>query len=164
MSVVVSDVVWADVVGLLRWADAGTRGAGQLESGTWWRLAAGCADLLRRLPGLSAEIGEPWSIPPATDGDGPTGRARVAVVADRLAWALRSPRGLGVDRPGATMRPDRRLLAGALAAVLGVVAALTLLPADRGWSWGSAATGLRWYLTGLDSTATTMQLIGNLGC
>jgi hypothetical protein len=61
------------------------------------------------------------------------------------------------------VRPDRRLLAATLAAALGVVAALTLLPAGRGWSWGSPATELRWYLTGLDSTATTLQLAGNLG-
>jgi hypothetical protein len=46
------------------------------------------------MPGLSAEIGEPWSIPPATDDDGPTGRARVALVTDRLARVLRSHRPL----------------------------------------------------------------------
>ena len=58
---VVSDVVWTEVVRLLRWAAAGTQGAPNLQSGTWWRLAAGCADLLRRLPGLSAELGEGWT-------------------------------------------------------------------------------------------------------
>jgi hypothetical protein len=94
VSVVVSDVVWGDVVRLLRWADAGTRSAGELASGTWWRLAAACAALLRRLPGLCAEIGEPWSIPATADDDGPTGRARVARVAARLAAELRSGRPL----------------------------------------------------------------------
>jgi hypothetical protein len=94
VAVVVSDVVWGDVVRLLRWADAGTRGAGDLASGTWWRLATACADLLRRLPGLSAELGEPWSIPALSDDDGPPGPARVAEVAARLAAELRSGRPL----------------------------------------------------------------------
>ncbi|WP_344688968.1 hypothetical protein [Blastococcus jejuensis] len=92
---VVSDVVWGDVVRLLRWADAGTRGAGTLEAGTWWRLAAACAELLRRLPGLCAEIGEPWSIGagPAAEADG-TGEQRVRMVAGRLTSQLRSPEPL----------------------------------------------------------------------
>ena len=93
VSVVVSDLVWDDVVRLLRWADAGTRSRihGDLAAGTWWRLAASCADLLRRLPGLCAELGEDWSIPAAPD-DGPTGRARVALVAARLGDRLRDGR------------------------------------------------------------------------
>ncbi len=90
VSVVVSDLVWGDVVRLLRWADAGVRSPVDLESGTWWRLAASCAAVLRRLPGLSAEIGEPWSLPPTSGDDGPTGRTRVALVAGRLAAQLRS--------------------------------------------------------------------------
>jgi hypothetical protein len=94
VSVVVSDVVWRDVVRLLRWADAGTRNAGELESGTWWRLAASCADLLRRLPGLSAEIGEPWHVPMTADDDGGTGAERVARIVDRLAGQLGSGRAL----------------------------------------------------------------------
>ena len=94
VSVVVSDVVWGDVVRLLRWADAGTRAGGELAAGTWWRLASTCADLLRRLPGLSAEVGEPWSIPATSGEDGPTGAARVAQVAGRLAAQLRSGRPL----------------------------------------------------------------------
>ena len=50
VSVVVSDLVWGDVVRLLRWADAGIRSEGKLAAGTWWRLAGSCAELLRRLP------------------------------------------------------------------------------------------------------------------
>jgi hypothetical protein len=58
---------------------------------------------------------------------------------------------------------DRRLLSAALAGALAVVALLTLLPAGSGRLWGSPLTELRWYLTGLDSPATTLQLLGNLG-
>jgi hypothetical protein len=94
VSVVVSDLVWGDVVRLLRWADAGLRGDGHVESGTWWRLAASCADLLRRLPGLAAELGEPWHLPPAPDDDRPSGREQVAHVAERLAARLASGRPL----------------------------------------------------------------------
>jgi hypothetical protein len=57
---------------------------------------------------------------------------------------------------------NRGLTAG-LAAALAVVAALTLLPEGTGWAWGSPAEELRWYATGLDSTTTTLQLVGNLG-
>ena len=46
---------------------------------------------------------------------------------------------------------------------LAAVAALTLLPAGSGgWDWGSPAVELRWYLTGLGSRATVLQLLGNL--
>lgn len=55
-----------------------------------------------------------------------------------------------------------RLTVG-LAAALAVVAALTLLPEGSGWAWGSPAEELRWYATGLDSTTTMLQLVGNLG-
>lgn len=57
-------------------------------------------------------------------------------------------------------RPALRVL---LAAALAVVAALTLTPEGTGWAWGSPATEVRWYLTGLDSPATVLQLVGNLG-
>src|SRR4051794_1748772 len=88
---VVSDVVWSEVVGLLRWATADTGGSTALQPGTWWRLAVGCADFLRRSPGLSAEIDEPWDVdsprePPAGDD----GADRIAAVAERLAALLRS--------------------------------------------------------------------------
>ena len=51
------------------------------------------------------------------------------------------------------------LLAGAVA----MVAALTLTPEGTGWAWGSPTTELLWYATGLDSPATMLQLVGNLG-
>jgi hypothetical protein len=89
---VVSDVVWHDVVRLLRWAVAGTRGLTELESGRWWRLAACCADLLRRLPGLTDELGERWNPEPLVD-PGPEAsdaEARVEQIAGRLAALLRS--------------------------------------------------------------------------
>ncbi len=51
----------------------------------------------------------------------------------------------------------------ALAVALAAVAALTLLPAGSGgWEWGSPAVEVRWYLRGLDSGATVLQLLGNL--
>jgi hypothetical protein len=97
---VVSDVVWQEVVGLLRWATADTGGASRLDSGRWWRLAAGCADLLRRLPGLSDELGEPWRTAdlPTTarpsggrpSGGRPSATARVTATAERLTRLLRS--------------------------------------------------------------------------
>ena len=87
---VVSDVVWHDVVRLLRWAGACTGGMSDLECGRWWRLAASCADLLRRLPGLADELDEPWdpALPDEAPDDG--GQARVDRVAGRLATLLRS--------------------------------------------------------------------------
>ena len=71
---VISDVVWQDVIGLLRWATAGTGRAPDLDPGRWWRLAAACADLLRRLPAFGDEIGEPWRpAAPAADATSPSG-------------------------------------------------------------------------------------------
>src|SRR5688500_20245669 len=40
---VVSDVVWGEVVGLLRWPAAGTGRAAELENGRWGRLGGGGA-------------------------------------------------------------------------------------------------------------------------
>jgi hypothetical protein len=96
---VVSDVVWQEVVGLLRWAAADTGGASRLDPGRWWRLAAGCADLLRRLPGLSDELGEPWRAADlhataVSSGSRPSGTARVTATAGRLTRLLRSPEPL----------------------------------------------------------------------
>jgi hypothetical protein len=87
---VVSDVVWHEVVRLLRWATADTGGAPELDSGRWWRLAASCAELLRRLPALSDEVGEAWS--PAAELMAPEldGAARVELVTGRLLALLRS--------------------------------------------------------------------------
>ncbi|SOD98274.1 hypothetical protein [Blastococcus haudaquaticus] len=87
---VVSDVVWHEVVKLLRWAAADTGGATGLESGRWWRLAAACADLLRRLPSLSDELDEAWSPAPEVTVPGLDGAARVDLAAGRLLALLRS--------------------------------------------------------------------------
>jgi hypothetical protein len=57
----------------------------------------------------------------------------------------------------------RRTWTVALVTSLAVVALLTLTPDGSGWAWGSPTAELRWYLTGLDSTATMVQLAGNLG-
>jgi hypothetical protein len=54
------------------------------------------------------------------------------------------------------------MLATGLVAASAVVAALTLLPQGDGWAWGSPASELRWYVTGLGSTTTVLQLLGNL--
>src|SRR5688572_11656883 len=89
---VVSDVVWHEVVVLLRWAAADTGGTPELDAGRWWRLAAGCADLLRRLPALSADLGGPWQEMGPVEVTGGTGQARVARAADRL-WRLLRSRG-----------------------------------------------------------------------
>ncbi len=90
---VVSDVVWGEVVRLLRFASAGASARGALRSGSWWRLAAGCAALLRRMPAFSAEVSEPWSVdPPAALPAGTPPADRVGLVAGRLAALLRSGR------------------------------------------------------------------------
>ena len=87
---VVSDAVWHKVVHLLRWSAATTSSA-EVDAARWWRLAAGCADLLRRLPALCDEVGEPWGPPaPADDADLP-GNVRVAFTSVRLAALLRTP-------------------------------------------------------------------------
>ncbi|SFT56900.1 hypothetical protein SAMN05660657_01618 [Geodermatophilus amargosae] len=89
---VVSDVVWGDVVRLLRWAAAGSSGPPELRTGTWWRLAAGCAALLRRLPALSAEVAQPWTaLPPEPAAPGVSPAQRIDDVAARLATLLRTP-------------------------------------------------------------------------
>lgn len=90
VTVVVSDVVWTEVVRLLRWATADAHGLTGLEAGRWWWLAAGCADLHRRLPGLVDEVGEPWrpDEPGHPETDGLDAEARVTRVATRLTALL----------------------------------------------------------------------------
>ena len=88
---VVSDIVWHDVVVLLRWAAAGTYGVQDLDAGRWWRLAGGCADLLRRLPGLSDELEEPWQPVEAVEVSAAGGADRVEQVCRRLELLLRAP-------------------------------------------------------------------------
>jgi hypothetical protein len=51
---------------------------------------------------------------------------------------------------------------GALWASLCAVAVATLTPEGTGWAWGSPLTELRWYATGVGSSATVTQLVGNL--
>jgi hypothetical protein len=97
---VVSDVLWRDVVRLLRCATASTSRIAHQDQGRWWRLAAGCADLLRRLPALCDEVGEPWD-PPVLPEDAGTGVERVHAVTARLAALLRSSEPLPVARVAA---------------------------------------------------------------
>jgi hypothetical protein len=97
---VVSDIVWRDVVRLLRCATASTGRVAHLDQGRWWRLAAGCAELLRRLPALCDEVGEPWD-PPVLPEDVGTGVERVRAVSARLAARLCSPGPLPLARVAA---------------------------------------------------------------
>ena len=87
---VVSDVVWHEVVVLLRWAAADTHGMPVLEAGRWWRLAAGCADLLRRLPALSDEVAERWQPVGRIDRVAHSGTAGVDQACQRLERLLRA--------------------------------------------------------------------------
>jgi hypothetical protein len=98
VTAVVSDTVWREVVGLLRWATATTGGAPGLESGRWWRLAAGCADLLRRLPALGDEAGEPWRPAIVTEDPTSTGVRRVTEASDRLLALLLSAEPVALPR------------------------------------------------------------------
>jgi hypothetical protein len=89
---VVSDAVWSDVLGVLRWAEATLSCPPDLIGGTAWRTAGAAAALLRRLPGLCAEAGVAWPGPsPApTEFDVPA-RTRLRTAVDRLALRLCSP-------------------------------------------------------------------------
>jgi hypothetical protein len=90
VNAVVSDAVWQEVVVLLRWSAASTAAAPNLDTGRWWRLAASCAGLLRRLPALCDELGEEWDRPAVPDDDAADGVARVERAADRLLELLRT--------------------------------------------------------------------------
>jgi len=86
---VVSDLLWSDVLGLLRWAEATLGCPAALAAGAAWRTAAAAAALLRRLPRLCAEAGLPW--PGARGGPEEAavpGPERLATAADRLAGLL----------------------------------------------------------------------------
>jgi len=61
-----------------------------------------------------------------------------------------------------TGRRARGVWALGMATSLVAVALITLTPQGSGWAWGSPLDEVRWYLTGLDSTATIEQLAGNL--
>ena len=43
-----------------------------------------------------------------------------------------------------------------------LVALATLTPEGTGWEWGAPLSELHWYLTGLGSPSTLLQLFGNL--
>jgi hypothetical protein len=59
--------------------------------------------------------------------------------------------------------PLGRAVAGAgLLISLTLVALVTLTPEGTGWRWGSPTGELRWYLHGLGSPGTVLQLLGNL--
>ena len=88
---VVSDRVWSDVVGLLRWAHSAERSGPSVASGAWWRLAADCAALLRTLPGLMDELDEGLVDVPVTLPDDAAPAERVRAVAAELTALLRSP-------------------------------------------------------------------------
>ena len=93
VSDVVSDVVWSDVVRLLRWATAAPDAPPALRTGAWWRLAVGCSDLLRRLPALGDELAELCSGADAVtsvEDDAPAGE-RACRATGRLATALLAP-------------------------------------------------------------------------
>ena len=106
---VLSDAVWTDILGLLRWAEATMTCPPELAGGSAWRTAVAAAALLRRLPGMCAEAGVPWPGPatqpvstqpvPAEPvlAELPAG-ARLRMAADRLALRLCSP-GEGAAGP-----------------------------------------------------------------
>jgi hypothetical protein len=123
---VVSDAVWTDVLGVLRWAEATLSCPPELLGGTAWRAAATAAGLLSRLPGLCAEAGVGWPGPspePMT-ADVPA-RARLRRAADRLALRLCSPEE-GAGGPLRTAVADlARDVDEVGAAAIGVLAAAT---------------------------------------
>jgi len=101
---VVSDAVWSDVLGLLRWAEATLTCPADLTSGTAWRTAAGAAALLRRLPGLCDELGLVWpGAQPGAEPEGGAAAQRLRTAVDRLAVLLCSPDVGAVDRLAATV-------------------------------------------------------------
>lgn len=89
---VVSDLLWGDVLSLLRWAEATLAGPPRLRSGTAWRTAAAAAGLLRRLPALCDELGERWSAPAPRPAPEASARSRLQRSAARLAARLAAPR------------------------------------------------------------------------
>ncbi|WP_138756985.1 hypothetical protein [Modestobacter altitudinis] len=91
-SSVVSDVVWGDVLAVLRWAEATLTCPPELTGGTAWRTAAASAGMLRRLPGLCRETGVAWPGPaPASPAGEVPAVQRLRTAADRLAVRLCSP-------------------------------------------------------------------------
>lgn len=123
---VVSDVVWTDVLTLLRWAEATLRCRPDVAAGTAWRTAAASAALLRRLPGLCAEVGLPWPGVQAVESAA-GGAERLRAAADRLGARLRSP---GAE----VLHPEQ--MAGVAADVDEIGAAAIAVLAE-GADWGA---------------------------
>ena len=71
---VVSDVLWGDVLALVRWARATSVWADDRRAGAAGRTAAAAAALLRRLPSPCDERGEPWTAPDERTTSGPARR------------------------------------------------------------------------------------------
>ena len=93
--IVVSDEVWRDVLGVLRWADATACCRPGLSGGAAWRTASAAAALLRRMPGVCDEFDMAW---PGVNGPTDTvpvpAGLRLRAAADRLALRLCSPEQL----------------------------------------------------------------------
>ena len=127
---VVSDVLWSEVLGLLRWAEATLGCAPVLAEGVAWRTAATAAAVLRRLPGLCAEAGIAW---PGAQGDPEEaplpGRQRLASAADRLT-------GLLCARPASV---DPLELVGQVAAAVDAVGAAAIAVLAEGVDWTVAS-------------------------
>jgi hypothetical protein len=64
--------------------------------------------------------------------------------------------------PSAAPPPRPVALPFVLFLVLVGTAALTLRPVGDGWAWGAPVVELRWYVEGLRSPWTVVQLVGNL--
>jgi hypothetical protein len=88
---VVSDVLWNDVLTVVRWAEATLTCPPRLAGRTAWRAAAAAAALLGRLPTLCAEAGMPWPGPAPALAGAETPAIRLRTAADRLARRLCSP-------------------------------------------------------------------------
>jgi hypothetical protein len=126
---VVSDAVWGDVLGVLRWAEATLGCPPELVGGTAWRAAGAAAALLRRLPGLCAEAGVAWPGPsPARTGYVVPARTRLRTAADRLALRLCSPE----EGDGGPLRSDVADLARDVDEV--GAAAIAVLAAGTDWT------------------------------
>lgn len=126
-AVVVSDAVWRDVLGLVRWAAATLDCAPGLVGGMAWRTAASSAALLRRLPGLCVAAGLDWpGVPDGAESAEGSARARMRTAADRLAALLGAPHAeLG----------DPALLAAVAADVDAVgAAAIALVAEEADWA------------------------------
>ena len=126
---VVSDVLWSEVLQVLRWADAALSCPPALAGRTAWRAAAASAALLRRLPVLCAESGVGWAGPSPTPAPAEVPASeRLRTAADQLALRLCSPEE-GMTGP----QPDT---VGDLARDVDEVgaAAIALLAAGTDWT------------------------------